>query len=83
MELSSTKLKKLLIFQEGTDKAPKTNKKSARKKFLVSFDVFVIFTVVKHGEIPCDQGSLNKKERQLNLCNILSIFIFKELYLFA
>lgn len=29
-------LKKLLVFQEGTDKARKTKKKSAWKKFLVS-----------------------------------------------
>ena len=41
------KLRKLLIFQEKTYKAPKTNKKSAPKKFLVSFDVFVIFTELK------------------------------------
>ena len=51
MELSSPKLKKLLIFQEGICKAPKTNKKSAPKKFLVSCDIFVIFTAVKHREI--------------------------------
>ena len=29
------------------------------------------------------QGGLNKKEIQLNLCNIFSIFIFNELYLFT
>ena len=29
------------------------------------------------------QGGLNKKKIQLNLCNIFSIFIFNELYLFA
>ena len=51
MELSLQKLKKLLTFQEGTGKAPKT-KKSASKKFLVSFDVFVILTTVKHMKIP-------------------------------
>ena len=27
------------------------------------------------------QGGLNKKEIQLNICNIFSIFIFNELYL--
>ena len=32
---------------------------------------------------PFDQGGLNKKEIQLNFCNIFSIFIFNELYLFA
>ena len=47
------KLKKLLIFQEGIDKVSKTNKKSALKKFLVSFDV-VIFTAVKCREISCN-----------------------------
>ena len=36
MELSSPKLKRLLILQEGTYKAPKANKKFALKKFLVS-----------------------------------------------
>ena len=51
MELSSPKLKKLLKSQEGTYKASKTNKKSVPKKFLVSCDVFVIFTAVKHKEI--------------------------------
>ena len=30
-----------------------------------------------------NQGGLNKKEIQLNLCNIFSIFIFNELYLFG
>ena len=30
-----------------------------------------------------NKGGLNKKEIQLNLCNIFSIFIFNELYLFA
>ena len=30
-----------------------------------------------------NQGDLNKKEMQLNLCNIFSIFVFNELYLFA
>ena len=45
MELSLQKLKKLLTFQEGTGK-------SASKKFLVSFYVFVILTAVKHMKIP-------------------------------
>ena len=30
----------------------------------------------------CQQGGLNKKEMQLNLSNIFSIFIFNELFLF-
>ena len=47
-KLSCHKLKKLLIFQKGTDKAPKANKNSAPKKFLVSCDVFMVFTGVKH-----------------------------------
>ena len=54
MDLSNYKLKILLTFQEGTEKAPETNKKSAPKTFLVSFDVLVIFRAVKHREIPCD-----------------------------
>ena len=52
MELSSFSLKKFLIFKEVIGKAQKTNK-SAPKKFLVSCDVFIIFTAVKHREIPC------------------------------
>ena len=40
--------KKLLFFQEVTCKARKTNKKYALKKFLVSCDVFAIFTSVEH-----------------------------------
>ena len=51
MKLSSRKIRNFLIFQEGTCEAPKTNKKSASKKFLVSCDVFVIFAAVKHKEI--------------------------------
>ena len=53
-ELSSGKSNKLLIFQKGTYKAPKTNKKSAPNKFLVSCDVLVIVTAAKHREIPCE-----------------------------
>ena len=45
-ELSCHKLKKPFIFKEGIYKAPKTNKKPAPKKFLLSWDVFVIFTAV-------------------------------------
>ena len=54
----------LFIFQEGTDKAPRANKKSATKKFLVSFDAFVIYTAVKHREIPCDYiySAVNHRE---------------------
>ena len=54
MELSPPKLKKILIFQERTHKVLKTNKKSAPKKFLVSCQVFIIFTAVKHREIHCE-----------------------------
>ena len=57
------KLRKNSYISEGTDKAPKTNKKSAPEKFLVSFDVFVIFTAVKHREIPCEMGIQNKRIR--------------------
>ena len=59
MELSA------LIFQEVTYKAPNTNKKSAPKKFLVSFDVFVIFTAVKYREIPCDYLYSAVKHREI------------------
>ena len=36
-----------------------------------------------HDKDGLNQGGLNKKEIQLNLCNIFSIFIFNELYLFS
>ena len=51
MELSSSKLKKLLIFQEVTCKAWKTNKMPALRKFPVPYDAFEIFTAVKDKEI--------------------------------
>ena len=51
MGISSPKCKILLIFQEELPMPQKTNKISAPKKFLVSYDVFVIFTAVKHREI--------------------------------
>ena len=54
MELSSPKLKKLLIFQKGTYKGQKTNKKFVPKNFLVSCNVFIIFIGLKHREIPCE-----------------------------
>ena len=44
-------LKKLLIFQEVTYKTRKNKKKFAVRKFLVSYDVLVIFTLVEHMEI--------------------------------
>ena len=53
MEPACHKLGKL-IFQDKTNKAQKSNKKSAPKKFLVSCDVFVIFTAAKHREISFD-----------------------------
>ena len=54
MQLSSHKLKKLLISQEGTYKPEKQTKKSALKKFLIAYDVFIIFTAAKYREIPCE-----------------------------
>ena len=54
MELSSTKLKKLVIFQEQLRKLENQTKKSALKTFLISYDVFTNFTAVKHREIPCE-----------------------------
>ena len=71
MEFSSPKLEKLLIYQEGSIKAPKTNEK---KKFLkhreVSCDYLYravkyreimcghLYSAVKHWEIPCDHLKL-------------------------
>ena len=52
-ELSSPKLKKLLIFQDFRKnvKSTKSKQKYALKKFLVSCNIFIIFTAVKHQEI--------------------------------
>ena len=79
MELSSSKIKKLVIFQEGTYWTWKSNKKSVPKKFLVSCDVFVIFTAVKHWEIPCYYVIWNKRIRELlksNICIYIYIYIY-------
>ena len=51
----------------------------------------ILHNFIPHEKITCDdrdppwisQGSSNKKEIQLNLCNIFSILIFNEFYLFA
>ena len=66
MELSLHKLKKLLTFQEGTDKASKIN-----KTFLVSFDLFIIFTAVKHTEISCNYLYSTVKHKEIP-CDYLS-----------
>ena len=74
MEFSSPKLETLLIYPEGSIKAPKTNKKFVPKKFLkyreVSCDYFYsavkyreiicghLYSAVKHWEIPCDHLKL-------------------------
>ena len=54
MVLSSPKLKKLLYFRRKLANPKKQTKQTALKKFLVSYDVFAIFTSVKHKEIPCE-----------------------------
>ena len=74
MEFSSPKLEKLLIYQGGSIKAPKTNKKFVPKKFLkhreVSCDYLYravkyreiicghLYSAVKHWEIPCEHLKL-------------------------
>ena len=54
MELSALKLKKLLYIPGGNylQRPEKQTKKSALKKFLVSYDVFTIFKAVKPRKIP-------------------------------
>ena len=54
MELSSPKLKNLLIFQEETCKAWKEKKKKVcSEEISFSYDVFATFEAVKHREILC------------------------------
>ena len=51
--------------------------------FLGNFNAGVEDSSVQNFCSSFNQGGLNKKEIQLNLCNIFSIFMFNELYLFA
>ena len=53
------------MYQEGTEKAPKTNKISVPKNFFVLFDVFVIFAAVTHREIPSDYIYSKVKHREV------------------
>ena len=62
MELSSTKLKKLLIFQERAYRTWKWNKKYVSKKVFASGDVFVILTAVKHSLIFSHHRNVIKHE---------------------
>ena len=55
---------KFLILQET--KTLKKTKKSALKKFLVSYDVFAIFTSVKYKEIPCEARNGTQKNSIIN-----------------
>ena len=50
MERSSLKIRNFLIFQEEFPNAEKQTK-SALKKFLASYEFFVIFTAVNYKEI--------------------------------
>ena len=79
MELSFHKLKKTLIFQEGADNAPEASKKSAPKKFLVSFDVFVIFAAVKHKKIPREYFYRVVKHTEIPCDYLYSIVKHKEI----
>ena len=47
-------LKRFLYFRRELVKSEKQTKKSALEKFLVSYDVFAMFTLVEHIEIPCE-----------------------------
>ena len=51
MELSSPKLKKSYISGRNLSDLKNKQKKSVLKKYLVSYDVFAIFTAVKHRKI--------------------------------
>ena len=76
MRLSCYKLKKRFIFQEGTDKALKANKKSAHKKFLVFFNVLVIFTAVRYRKISRDYLYSTAKHIVIP-CNYLYIILYE------
>ena len=70
IKLLNDKLKRLFIFEDGTEKAPKTNKKSAPKKTLVSFDVFVTFTALNYKEVPFENLRSTVKPRKIS-CDYL------------
>ena len=78
MRLSYYKLKKLFIFQEGTDKALKTNRKSAPKKLLVLFNVLVIFTGVWYRKTSCDYLYSAVKHRVIPCDYLHIIFIWNK-----
>ena len=78
MRLSYYKLKKLFIFQEGTDKALKTNRKSAPKKLLVLFNVLVIFTGVRYRKTSCDYLYSAVKHRVIPCDYLHIIFIWNK-----
>ena len=51
----------------------KQPKKSALKKFLVSYYVFTIFTSVEHTEIPCERKKYNSYH--VYIINLLIIYV--------
>ena len=57
-----------------------TQIKLLTRKTALKVSLIQIFEIRYTGS---SQRGLNKKEIQLNLCNIFSIFIFNELYLFT
>ena len=59
----------VVVVQPCMERIPvkkKKKKKSAMKKFLVSYDVFAIFTSVKHKEIPCEAKNKTQKHSIIN-----------------
>ena len=68
MELYSNKIRN---FSGGSLQSLKNKQKNpALKKFFVSYDVFAIFTAVKHKEIPCET-KIEHKDITYKWLNIL------------
>ena len=50
---------------------------------VISVEAMIYFLLYNLYDCTFNQGGLTKKNIELNLCNIFSIFIFNELYLFV
>ena len=53
-------LKNFIYFRRELAKPEKQTKNSDLKKFLVPYNVFAIFTAVKHRKIPCEAKMQHK-----------------------
>ena len=55
----------------------KQTKKSSLKKFLVSYNIFAIYTAVKHREILCEKKKQQQEQQHLDITLWIIKYIFK------